>query len=511
MAKTRKIHIDHHHKKVVPKHHHVAPELAKYQQDTMKRVSGRGPKQRPKGSMIGMWIGLACVLLAGLAGGFYMLQRQSHIERLEKAAMAEVKDKANATHEKIEGHARRVHAKVEPAMEMHRKAEAELVEVMEGGGVTVPTRRSEWMEGQGVSAPSPRTQREARTEARPPPANDDREAIPGVMSREEVIRRRQRMSGGAPDCSAARRGTSSSPAAPSSTYAKRTSERMEPKIVSLARRVKLGAETIDRKSYAMREVESSALRFRNRVLGEKHLPLAREKYADLAELLETAKQIEQETEERFAELEEQTAAITAIKEEEIAKREAKRAQEEKARREREYQERKKTEHQMAQQVRSEMVELLKKHQYGQALGSARSQQQDYRTKEGRADMQVLIDRYERLTRLKLFLIERLQASPMSFGWVQDGPPKDIVGADAGGIKTRDKTTPWDKVTSPQLLKFIKFYCNDNSVKRSVRADQYLAAAILFQEYGQPDVAAEFREEALILASELSGEADRLLE
>jgi hypothetical protein len=508
---TRKITIEHSHKKVVAKHHHVAPALAKYQKDTMKRVSGRGPKQRPKGSLIGMWIGLACVLALMLAGGFYMLQRQSHIERLEKAALAEVKDNANATHEKIEGHARRVHGRVEPALELHRKAEADLVEVMEGGGIVEPTRRSDWMEKQGVSTPSPRTQRATRTEAPASPGDDDRDAIPGVMSRAEVVRRRQQSSGGGAPSRPTPRSDSSSSETASETYTKRTTSRMEPKIVSLARRVKLGAETIDRKSHSMREVQSSSLRFRSRVLGERHLTLAREKYGDLAELLETAEQIELEVEERFSELEEQGAAIVVIKEEEIAKREAKRALEEKAKRERDYQARMKTESQMAQQVRSEMVELLEKHQYGQALGSVRSQLGDYRTKEGRTEVQVLIDRYERLSRLKQFLIKQLQAAPMSFGWVQDGPPKDVVGADVTGIKTREKTTPWDKVTTPQILKFIKFYCDNNSVKRSERAEQYLAAAILFQEYGKGDLSTEFREEALVLASELRKDVNRLLE
>ena len=516
---TRKITVEHHHKKVVPKHQHVAPALAKYQQETMKRASGRAPRQRPAGSLIGMWIGLACVMLLLLGGGFYMLQRQSHVERLEKAAMAETKEKANATHEDIEGHARRVHAMVEPAMELHRKAEADLVEVMEGGGIEDPVRRSAWMEQQGVSAPTRTPRRGGRGDTALP--DNDREAVSGIMSREEVIRRRKLMSGGAaPDRGETRgrtesatteTGTGQGAKPPSSTYAQRTTRRMEPKIVSLARRVKLGADTIDKKSHQMRDVESSSLRFRGKILAEVHLPLARKKYADLAKLFETAKQIEKEARERFEELQEQAAAITAIKDDELAKREAKRRQEEKARREREYKERVVTEGQMARQVRSETVALIEKHQYSQALDSTRGQLADYRTKEGRADMQVLIDRYERLTRLKQFLIRQLQTAPMSFGWVQDGPPKDVVGADETGIKTRDKTTSWSDVKLPQLLKFIKFYCRNTSVKRSERAEQYLAAAILFQECGKADVANEFRDEALVLASELNTDAERLLE
>jgi len=518
---TRKITVEHHHKKVVPKHQHVAPALAKYQKETMERVSGRAPRQRPTGSLIGMWIGLACVMLLLLGGGFYMLQRQSHIERLEKAAMAETKEKANTTHEDIAGHARRVHAMVEPAMELHRKAEADLVEVMEGGGTEDPVRRSAWMEQQGVSARAPTPRREGRIDTALP--DDDREAVDGIMSREEVIRRRKLMSGGAPRdrgetrsparsaTTATDTGTGQGAKPPSSTYAQRTTRRMEPKIVSLARRVKLGADTIDKKSHQMRDVESSSLRFRGKILAEVHLPLARKKYADLAKLLETAKQIEKEARERFEELQEQAAAITAIKDDELARQEAKRRQEEKARREREYKERVVTEGQMARQVRSEMVALIEKHHYSQALDSARGQLADYRTKEGRADMQVLIDRYERLTRLKQFLIRQLQTAPMSFGWVQDGPPKDVVGADETGIKTRDKTTSWSDVKLPQLLKFIKFYCRNTSVKRSERAEQYLAAAILFQECGKADVANEFRDEALVLASELNTDAERLLE
>lgn len=515
---TKKIHIEQHHKKVVPKHQHVDPALAEYQKRSMKRVSGRGPKQRPKGSLVGVWIGLASVMLLLLAGGFYMLQRQSHIERIEKAALAETKDKANATHEDIEGHARRVHSKVEPAMELHRRAEADLVEVMEGGEIEQPTRRSDWMEGQGVTPEASKPRPERRTQAAPPPADENREAIPGVMSREQVIRRRQIISQGADPDQAGGKPRPPAPAAgagkeqpPSTTYSQRTTRRMEPKIVSLARRVKLGADTIDRKSYQIREVESSALRFRGQVLGEVHLPLARKKYADLANLLETARQIEKETEERFAELQEQAAAIVAIKEDVLAKREAKRAQEDQERREREYRERVKTEGQMARQMRGEMVPLLKKNQFGQALGSTRSQLQDFRTKEGRADTQILIDRYDRLVRLKQFLIRQLQTAPVSFGWVQDGPPMDVLGADETGVKIKDKTTLWSEVAQPQMLKFIKFYCNSNSVKRSERGEQYLAAAILFQECGKQDVATDFREEALALASELSKEVQRLLE
>jgi serine/threonine protein kinase len=112
--------------------------------------------------------------------------------------------------------------------------------------------------------------------------------------------------------------------------------------------------------------------------------------------------------------------------------------------------------------------------------------QPLETDEGKAAMQVLADRYEVLIGLKAFLIERVNADPFAWGWIQEGGAgRDIVRANEKGLFVRGRATPvaWADVGPGQVLHMIAHYLKHPGTRASQRTLQSLAAAVFCFEHG----------------------------
>ena len=79
------------------------------------------------------------------------------------------------------------------------------------------------------------------------------------------------------------------------------------------------------------------------------------------------------------------------------------------------------------------------------------------------------------------MIKQLTEKPISFGWVQDGKPVDIIGADNFGVKVKGKTIMWNNIKIEQMMKFYDYYFTREDIRISERGRQSLAVAILFHE------------------------------
>lgn len=135
--------------------------------------------------------------------------------------------------------------------------------------------------------------------------------------------------------------------------------------------------------------------------------------------------------------------------------------------------------------------LLQRRDFDEALQRLREGREACQTEEGRAAFDQLLARYERLLRLREFLITTLRRQPLPWGWIQDSSPRDVLSADEAGVHLKGKTVPWSAVTAPQLVHWIQRFAADPNVPSTTRTDQVLAAAALLLETGATNAARAF--------------------
>ncbi|MCX7591738.1 MAG: serine/threonine protein kinase [Kiritimatiellae bacterium] len=169
-----------------------------------------------------------------------------------------------------------------------------------------------------------------------------------------------------------------------------------------------------------------------------------------------------------------------------------------------------TERQQATAAHVEIVDLVRKNQFEEAHKRLKEQLTGYQTPEGRAALQVYIERLERLQRMKAFLVKRLSAEPLKWGWGQGASATDVLGADETGVRIKQGTVPWSEVPPVQMLKFLRIYLSDRSLRATELGELNLAAAIYCEENGASDLSRQFAEKAVDLFPSLADAVKRLL-
>jgi len=156
--------------------------------------------------------------------------------------------------------------------------------------------------------------------------------------------------------------------------------------------------------------------------------------------------------------------------------------------------------------------LLKLHQYGDASRDLKRQLRDLQSDEAKEEIQVCIDRYDRLNDLKLFFIKQLNDNPFKWGWIQGQSPEDITGANISHIKLRGRIVSWKDVSTKQMVYFIRHYItrSNQSTPLLELGNYALAAAIFCYENGGYEFAASYKTKAVEFHPRLRREADRLV-
>jgi hypothetical protein len=160
------------------------------------------------------------------------------------------------------------------------------------------------------------------------------------------------------------------------------------------------------------------------------------------------------------------------------------------------------------------AEILRKHQYREALRTLRETGDALQTEEGKAALALAIERVQRLEELKTWMVERLAAGDFRSpaGWA-------VQGADNRNLKVDGKDISWDKVGERQMVPFIQFYLLDENRARPLklreRVRQSINAALYCVAFGggsqgSKDMAARLVETAVGLFEEARPDADRLL-
>lgn len=156
-----------------------------------------------------------------------------------------------------------------------------------------------------------------------------------------------------------------------------------------------------------------------------------------------------------------------------------------------------------------VLPAIRKFQFADALQTAKGIQEQMKTEEGRKATQPAIDLCTRLAAFKRFLIERLSADPFKWGWGEGGAARDIVGANDEGVKHSTGFASWPDVGIKQLVRIIERYVNDEKLGAKVRGESCLGAALLLRDLEAADQADLFARRAAQHMPSLEGEFIRL--
>jgi len=467
--------------------------------------------------MAAIWISIGLVAIGGLLWGIHAVRQQMFRDRAIALQTQKTKEEADATCAKVVEFADTVAELVQPALKQAGEIHRIKVTVI---GEDAPASRSGKSSTPGTTTTPRRTDTDRPSSARSDDGND-RDRPESLMSREarlaQIEAERRRHEARKKETTVGGTGGSDDtrPSAPAggssdSSFARRTGPRQEPRIQALARKTKNLSEAIERKGLTAEGMVQSAHRL-NGLIKEQNLPHKVQKRAtELNGIFQEIQKLEEDAKDEMEQITTYLAEAQDIEKahhEELARIEA--AKEE-ARRKAEHAALVKREIARAGETHRFNLELIEKNEFSEALRSVNDAMARFQTEEGRAKLALLKDKYERLVGLKDFLIERLTKYPMSFGWIQDGPKVDVLGADESGVKTRGKLTPWSDVSLPQITRFIDFYLKDEKIPVSQRADQGFAVALYFHELGKPEVADVYLERATMLRPALQSDATRLL-
>lgn len=353
------------------------------------------------------------------------------------------------------------------------------------------------MSGPSFTPPSPPP---APAESEPEPESDD-EDVPddlappeGIMSRAQLERRR----------------TTPQPTQPVVTVPVTRVKPERPEIALIAESTREEAEAAAKAAVTAREIDAKANRLEQHILLAHQSSLTDKPSKELQDLLTSARDLDKQLSAVLPVVRQKTERAVQIRTHAAAER--KRLEEEQARVEAEQRSLRRIaeETSRARTAETECAELLKQHGFERILRTLEDQKGACETEEGRTAFGLLLDRYTRVHNFELFVIEQVKSEPFRWGWIQDGQPLDVLGADEHTVKIPGRSIPWGEVSTRQMLHFLKYYTANDKIAQRVRAEQSLAGAIYCHAQGGMKAAATYAEKAIELNPRLADEVERLL-
>lgn len=173
-------------------------------------------------------------------------------------------------------------------------------------------------------------------------------------------------------------------------------------------------------------------------------------------------------------------------------------------------------------ARSKAIAHMKEYTFGKAVEELKTERAGYQTDEGKVELDKSIERYQRMAALHRFIVGRLAAEPLSWGWISGrAGGEDVTGADEQGVKTKTRVYPWSEVSIRQYLHFFRQYKDDKNIRAREAVDNYVAAAIFCMENvlgsdnqkmveGATNLAREFVDRAKAMLPSIQPDIKRLL-
>jgi len=166
----------------------------------------------------------------------------------------------------------------------------------------------------------------------------------------------------------------------------------------------------------------------------------------------------------------------------------------------------------AHELRAQNAQLFKMYEFDKAMAALNQRRDGYETDEGRAVLDILIDRCARLQKLKAFLIKRLTEQPFRWGWQQSGDRRDILGADDKVVKIKGEEIAWGEIGSEQITSIFDHCFTDPPGLELIDVGRLrLAVTVFWQEHDRHEEAKEEGDKALRCADELQVEHKALFD
>lgn len=328
-------------------------------------------------------------------------------------------------------------------------------------------------------------------EAAPSVPVRDPSAPVGIPTREELEARRRRAAA-APAPSAAAGATTAAEMRVLADAFTEAAEQLEDNV----------AIASDLRAFANRELTSLRREIRP--------DLARQRLASLATREGVAEELLAGSREALDRAREAAQRIDQLRQRhELAEKE-RREQEEAARRAREQAELEQRELTRAETYRKQADELIANNQFEDALDAVERQMEEFQTERARAVHRVTLEQCRELAQLKTFLAESLNASPMSWGWNQTPPVRDILGADRNQLVLRGSTVAWKDVSKAQVARIIEHFLGDGRTSSVLTTRHALGAALFYHKAGEEQRAAIHLERAGSLQPSLLNRARVLM-
>ncbi|MBM4144064.1 MAG: hypothetical protein FJ225_10810 [Lentisphaerae bacterium] len=298
----------------------------------------------------------------------------------------------------------------------------------------------------------------------------------------------------------------------------------EPEIVPLARQALALTAGIVRGSLRGREIETAAGEARQDVHEAARPSDAREGANRLDALRAEIAGLESGARAAMADARAKAQAASGIAEARRKRLEDEaRAREEEERRRREEEERLRLEEETraqteadlaaAEAARQSSMPLAAAHDFQKALAQLRSALSACKTDTGKQALSVVIQRYERMQKMKAYFITAMAAKPIAWGYGQGPGAQDILGADERGVQLKDRRVPWSEVAPAQMLRFADHFIAQRETRIRDQAEIALAAAIYAYEVGGERGIVKAREyvaDAIRFRPDVREEAARLL-
>jgi type II secretory pathway pseudopilin PulG len=165
-------------------------------------------------------------------------------------------------------------------------------------------------------------------------------------------------------------------------------------------------------------------------------------------------------------------------------------------------------------LRAANADLLRAHNFADAVNAASAARATFETPEGRRAIRTVQERYALLDDMKAFLVTQLQTRPFRWGWGWGAAATDVLGATDRHIAIRGRQVPWSEVDAAQMLKFLNHYLLDPDLGLRAKARHNLAAAVYCREVVGTEAARraarEYAEKAVTLLPPLADDAERLV-
>lgn len=285
----------------------------------------------------------------------------------------------------------------------------------------------------------------------------------------------------------------------------------EPPIKRLTRQVLIDARVIERDAQTVSSLISEAETARSEAFlyhDPAMLQRCHTKFdGDLRYIAET----ETHLKETFANIESNCMEIATIKQNfEIEERKRKQLEEE-IRLQRERRALIEREQNLVKTDQMHASSLLKEDKCPEAIKYLEGRVGQYKTEEANQQLTILIERYEKIAKLKELLAECINSEPFRWGWGYGSSARDVIKAGDTGITIRGgEVVAWNKVGLPQLTRFVDHYISSKKKEKKLLGELALAFGLYCYENNEPDKAYDYADRAGVLHPALTPDILKLL-